>query len=119
MKGLLLLTLLSIAGYASGASGHLSWQREVNAKRSFGDPEVVSTAQFYCANLTLDDHSDWRLPTVSELSLVAGPGTEPEGFYWSTTVSKTAHHTALAVDSHTGSIHQEPESSYHWVRCVR
>ncbi len=120
MRGLASFILFLSVGYAGTTLGAgLHWQKEVTAKRTFGDYEIVSTAQFYCDNLALEDHKHWRLPTSSELTRIASPKTEPQGFYWSSTALKSRRHEALTVDATTGVTRPESALMLHWVRCVR
>ena len=119
MKTLALALVVSLMGYSGAALGDLVWQKkEVSARLNYGDPEVVSTAQFYCSTLKEDGQSGWRLPTREELVTEAQLG-KPEGIYWSSTPAKSKDREAIAVDLKTGLSYARPVSSLHFVRCVR
>lgn len=72
-------------GTWTDSSSGLTWRIQP-AVYEIECPIVMDTgpwqeAMDYCENLTWDGHSDWRLPTISELrSLIRGcPGTESGG----------------------------------------
>ncbi|MBN2362290.1 MAG: DUF1566 domain-containing protein [Deltaproteobacteria bacterium] len=103
----------------------LQWQR--------GDASGVSsweTALAYCAALTLEGISDWRLPNVKELWSIADPrrtlpaidtslfiNTNPE-FYWSSTTSVSSDDSAWAVHFSDGSLDRLDKNEGARVRCV-
>ena len=105
----------------------LMWQRAVDATtRSQAD------AATYCAGLTLDGHSDFRLPTRAELlSIVdrsrynpsidtaAFPDT-PAEIFWSSTPFAGGSGQAWIVNFHAGytNPHADASSAFH-ARCAR
>ncbi len=75
MRAPLLAALLGAAGCGVFLPGvwldtttGLMWEEPPN-----GDRMTITEAETYCAELTTDDHDDWRLPDIDELrSLIAG-----------------------------------------------
>lgn len=56
------------AGGDSTNNGNLTWQNPAP-----GDTYTLQGAIEYCAGISIDGHSDWRLPTISELrNLIRG-----------------------------------------------
>ncbi len=103
----------------------LQWQ-----KSGDGVLRVWEEALAYCENLSLDNHSDWRLPNIREMkSLVEDyryyPAIDPvfscqSAYYWTaTTVTRfpTAH--AWSVFFANGDDNCGDKKNSHFVRCVR
>jgi hypothetical protein len=114
----------------------LAWQ-DTNET---GDGEIIfdwAEAQSYCSELTLNSHSDWRLPTIHELkSLVVYSKKYPamtealenniktfeESFndsYWSSTLDASNSTMAWIVGSFYGQDGFYPIFNWAKVRCVR
>ena len=86
----------------------LMWSKDANL---FDWPNWWD-AKSYCADLTLAGHSDWRLPSISELkSLIdtsqSDPALPPGNpfinvqlyYYWTTMVSEPGYHNVVYMDN--------------------
>lgn len=105
----------------------LEWQRmDDNVTRNWDD------AWRYCANLNLDGHNDWRLPSVTELQSIVdygsanAPDIDPVAFtntdatfYWTATNSASISSSAWLVSFQTGSTGEGGKFINAGVRCVR
>jgi len=105
----------------------LEWQRmDDNVGRNWDE------AWGYCANLNLDGHNDWRLPTVTELQTIIdyGSAVAPminqvaftntgSTFYWSATNSASISSSAWLMSFQTGITGEGGKFINAEVRCVR
>ena len=84
----------------------------------------------YCEDLTLGDHSDWRLPNKKELlSIVDYRRHNPSidtvfthttsDFYWSSTAHASSTDSAWFVSFYNGYTYNVNKSRGNYVRCVR
>ena len=105
----------------------LMWQDDKDAKRV---KKNWSDAIDYCENLTLANHSDWRLPNYNELeSMVEYGRNKPavnqifhnkrNNHYWSSTTSVHYTNTAWGIYFGNGCCYWYNKSGKHYVRCVR
>ena len=105
----------------------LEWQRiDDNTIRNW------NAALDYCANLSLDGRTDWRLPDIIELQSivdygqtstpiidgVAFPGTNSSG-YWSASSRASSSGSAWVVNFGGGNVSSNIKSNFFYVRCVR
>jgi len=104
---------------------NLEWQDD-----TIGSVNSWQGAIDSCENLTLETHTDWRLPNVNELRSivdrnVANPAiisvftSTISDNYWSSTTSTSASTKAWFVSFSTGILISEPKSTTAYVRCVR
>ncbi|NND83207.1 MAG: DUF1566 domain-containing protein [Gammaproteobacteria bacterium] len=105
----------------------LEWQREDdNTTRNWDD------ALDYCAGLTLDGKSDWRLPDVVELQSIVdyGQATAPtidgvaftgtnSSSYWSASSGASSSGSAWFVGFDLGIVFAFVKTNDIFVRCVR
>jgi len=95
-------------------SNELTWHEAIN----------------YCNNLTLDGHSDWRLPTINELlsitddtkydpAIIDGLQYATSGFYWSSSPYVSDTSFAWFVYFKIGYDFWYGKSTTNLVRCVR
>lgn len=95
-----------------------------NKKLSFED------AIIYCNTLSLDNHNDWRLPNINELSNISNKNIQPSiesifkntnlsWMYWSSTTDASSDDYARAVWFSNGGDWIYPKSSLNYTRCVR
>ncbi|TMR24871.1 DUF1566 domain-containing protein [Nonomuraea zeae] len=113
------------AGQVTDPATGLTWQRATA-------PEARSAraATAYCADLRLGGHS-WRLPSVKELATTvdesrggpaidtsAFPGTEPEGWYWSSSTAAADPRARWKLSYDDGYTSYRDVATGH-VRCVR
>ncbi len=103
----------------------LIWQQEDdNAQRNWVD------AGAYCAGITLDGNSDFRLPTIEELVQQSdkgrpSPTIDPifintnSSFYWSSTTNAADTTYAWDVDFNSGFDNVYRKTGLFYVRCVR
>lgn len=85
----------------------------------------------YCSSLGLANHSDWRLPTRTELLSIVNYGRYSPSIdisvfpncraygYWSSTVWARTVNSAWNVGFYTGGAGPSSKSNQHLVRCVR
>jgi hypothetical protein len=102
----------------------LMWQRE-----TYPSALIWKNALAHCENLTLDNHSDWRLPNIKELlSIVDFSEFNPSiysdfeassAFYWSSTSHTNSFDKAWGVEFDFGSTNNKQKSLLHYVRAVR
>lgn len=105
----------------------LMWQRRVNAKYY-----TWVGAEAYCANLTLAQHNDWRVPNEIELfSLVdytnsspdtdttAFPNTPVDSLMWSSSLTAKNSSWAWGVPFYDGLNNIDRVKDTNQVRCVR
>lgn len=136
MKQILLITLgLSVALLADFTkSGNIV--TDGTTKLEWQDDAVSSTLGWasaidYCENLTLDTHSDWRLPNIKELTSIVDdtkshPSIDntvfqntPSGHYWSSTTTAGNSSSMWYVDFNYGHQLGNDKSAFYNVRCVR
>jgi len=121
-------------GTVTDAGTGLMWMQEtadINADGNIDDNDKVIwiNALSYCENLTLGNHSDWRLPDIQELrSLVDynryDPVTDPffssvPFRYWSATTVASNTEEAWGILFKDGSDVWSNKSVPCYVRCVR
>ena len=137
MKQILLITLgLSVVLLADFTkSGNivtdnttgLEWQDD-----AIGSKMRWSNAIDYCENLTLDTHSDWRLPNIKEFaSIMDDTKTNPSIdntvfqntasnlFYWSSTTPVSNFSAVWNVQFGYGYQFSHYKTTSNYVRCVR
>ena len=88
-------------------------------------------AKTYCANLTLDDKNDWRLPSIEELVRITDKARMNPAIdstfvivglaydYWSSTVTVSDSNAAWFVGFNDGHVGWHPKYYGLYVRCVR
>ncbi|MES2504478.1 MAG: hypothetical protein V4534_06315 [Myxococcota bacterium] len=100
------------------------WMAEGIIARSWGDPQVVNSAQFYCENLIARGHYDWHLPRVGELKELPRLKLQTAGsLFWSNDpeplVGQRKAKRAYAFDLVTGQPLLADINFKLWVICVR
>ncbi len=105
----------------------LMWQdSEIVASREYD----VQEAKAYCAQLSLDGYSDWRLPKIEELftlldiskrvpAVVDGIQVCVSDYYWSSTIFAGDAYSYWSIDFTTGIIKSFSPGTSLFVRCVR
>jgi hypothetical protein len=118
----------STANTVYDASTGLRWQDDPDAKIVKKD---WAGAKSYCANLTLDGYSDWRLPSYSELltlveytkynpAIKTGfKNTATDNYYWSASPSVFNDSNAWVVNFRNGNTYRYTKTDKNYVRCVR
>ena len=103
----------------------LEWQ-----DNAIGSPTTWQGAIDRCESLTLDGHSDWRLPNINELksiidrsksnpAIVQGFKNTSSGYYWSSTTNEGYKSFAWIVIFDGGIVYYNGKDSNYYVRCVR
>ncbi len=109
---------------------------DVDSNLMWQDNDIVTKnerswqeAKDYCANLSLDSYTDWRLPSVNELKSIVDTNRDPaikigivnisDSFYWSDSNSNLDSDKALYLYFHNGYSFDEFKSEEFYVRCVR
>ena len=113
-----------------GLSTGLTWS---NDKLTINWDNATS----YCSNLSLDAHTDWRLPTKEELASIADttnnssapyivsalqattPSTKKYNMYWSSTTYVWENYAWGLFVNNNGIVDSGSKSSRYYVRCVR
>ena len=124
---LILLGMSCLYGSESVMDGTLQWQDNRDAKTVQRDWEG---AKSYCANLTLDGYSDWRLPTIKELQSIVditkhdpaikgGFSNTASSWYWSASPTVNYDSNAWIVSFYDGYTYNSTLTHTHYVRCVR
>jgi formylglycine-generating enzyme required for sulfatase activity len=102
------------------------WQQAVPATQY-----AWADAVAYCPTLTLAGHSDWRLPSIIELSSIVDYGQQspsinptyfpstPADYFWSSSSLGGSSSSAWGVDFYYGSTGYHGVSDTGLVRCVR
>ena len=105
----------------------LMWQDNEDAKTV---TKNWQDAINYCANLTLANHNDWRLPNYNELESIVdlskyNPSIDPtfqnvvSSGYWSSTTRASNIDYAWFIYFNSGSDYRYRKSTTFYVRCVR
>jgi len=125
---LMIIGMSCLYGSESVIEGSLQWQDNRDATTVKKDWEG---AKSYCANLTLEGYSDWRLPSIKELQSIVDitkynpaikggfSNTATDDWYWS--ASPYVHNGSYAwiVYFSNGRTFDNTKSSMYYVRCVR
>jgi hypothetical protein len=104
----------------------LQWQQtDDGLTRTWAD------AKSYCQGLSLAGATDWRLPTIMELSTLVNaekvnpsidmtvfPGTQAS-YYWSSTSYVSYSSYAWIVSFESGNVYDKNKADSNYVRCVR
>ncbi len=122
----MILGMSYLYGSESVIRGNLQWQDNGDAKTVTKDWDG---AKSYCANLTLDGYSDWRLPTIKELQSIVDRKRTPAiktGFsntaiswYWSASPNVRNGSNAWIVSFDDGYTYYSTKTDAYYVRCVR
>jgi len=105
----------------------LMWQDNSAAETT---RKTLEGAKKYCSDLSLDDYSDWRVPTYDELLTIvdysrSNPAIIPvfknvaSHYYWSSSESVSRSSGAWFVGFHYGNTNNSNLSGKIYVRCVR
>lgn len=116
MKKILLLLLTSYA--IVSAQPTLQWQYD-RADSTMNFKDAVN----YCKGLSLGGNSDWRLPSLGELTDLSHSISyvkSPKPYYfWSSTVFKAFNITAWFASFNENYQHYSLKTNEHYVKCVR
>lgn len=89
------------------------------------------TALSLCENLELEDHTDWRLPTIKELLEIDHLSEQTlvkekefkyvgsSGYYWSSTVHESSDEFAWMMNFKRGYEYKNYKTYNRYIRCVR
>jgi hypothetical protein len=124
---LMILGMSCLYGSESVIEGALQWQDDRDAKTVQKD---WAGAKSYCANLTLDGYSDWRLPSIKELQSIvditkhdpaikAGFSNTASSWYWSASPDVGGDSVAWVVHFYGGYTYYDTKTYKYYVRCVR
>jgi hypothetical protein len=125
---LMILGMSCLYGSESVIEGALQWQDDRDAKTVQKD---WAGAKSYCANLTLDGYSDWRLPSIKELQSIVDitkhdpaikaefSNTATDDWYWSASPNVNNDSYAWFVGFDGGDTYNRTKTSKNYVRCVR
>ena len=105
-------------------STRLQWQDDLNISKTW--TEAIA----YCENLTLGNHTDWRLPNENELYSLSdmskrNPAIDSifknvkSNYYWSSTTYAGFASFAWFVYFNDGRQYTISKSNSYYVRCVR
>lgn len=106
----------------------LIWQQGDDQNNQY---PIWQQAVDYCAGLDLANHSDWRLPTVEELTSLTSigrlyPSIDTQYFpqcrssvYWSSSTVVDRPYDAWGVDFWNGLVCADYKCDRYYVRCVR
>ncbi len=104
---------------------HLMWQQDITPGKTWKD------AIIYCDNLNYAGYTDWRLPTVKELTDLVnysriGPSIDtshfpdtPPVWFWTSNQAFPYPSNAWVVDFNEGYVYYSPVNNYNLIRCVR
>ena len=133
---LIFMLLLAVAAQAdftradqmvTDSSTALVWQDDAEAKTT---ERIWTDAIDYCEALTLEGHTNWRLPNVNELYYIADRSKSDPAmdttfqnvvskFYWSSTTLVSSTTAAWNVGFLGGHDSFSTKTSERFVRCVR
>ncbi len=120
----------SATGVVTDHTSGSQWQDEYIQNNKSIKKTTWDDAQSYCASLVLEEHSDWRTPTVEELIEITDyANTDPSidsvfvntvsAAYWSSLASDTNVSVAWFVYFYSGFANWKTKSSDAYVRCIR
>ena len=118
-------TLAFSATQATGETG--AYVGDLQVCKTEGGAMKWSSANSYCSNLTAEEKSDWRLPSLGELGTMynnmsslqntAGFTAFGSGWYWSSLLYISGRHWIVYFNNGSTNSNYDTYSGY--VRCVR